>query len=276
MAKEKGKQKKGARRWAFPLGLLITILSVVGIVTILVAGISATKKAVQKGKNFDEYNQLLVPVIMNDPDAFDDVTKAKPNQLLDIAIWSIIKAGLSPEEYEYSDRGILVPEADVTAVFHKLFGPEVEPEHASVEGYNYDFEYDAAKQVYVIPLTGVTPLYTPKVVSTEKKHNAVVITVAYLAGDQWHQDDMGKMVEPEPEKYMRVTLRKVEDAYYISALQNTSALEIASSNPTKAPETEVSETEVTEAETLETEVPSENIESTAEENVMVSSESEAA
>lgn len=34
------------------------------------------KKAVIKSKNIDEYNTMLTPVVMNDPDPFDDITKA--------------------------------------------------------------------------------------------------------------------------------------------------------------------------------------------------------
>ena len=262
MAKHNTSHKKGARGWAFPLGLCIAIFSIIGLVTVLVAGVNGIQKSIQKSKNFDEYNQLLVPVVMNDPDAFDDITKAKPAQLIDISIWSILKGGLSPDKYEYSDTGILLPEADVEAAFQKLFGTDIAPVHSSVEGYGYDFAYDANKKIYIIPLTGVVPLYTPQVVSVEKKNNARVLTVGYLASDQWQQDEYGNMLKPTPDKYMRVTLRKTDDAYHITALQNTSAPEIASTKETKpettaaptepstaapVPETTLAETEATES-----------------------------
>lgn len=243
MVKQKKQHKKGARRWAFPLGLLITVLAIVGAVTVVVAGVRATKLAVEKNRNFEEYNQLLTPVVMNDPDAFDDITKANPEQLIDIAIWSILKSDLSPDQYEYGDGGMIIPEADVTAEFQKLFGTEIQPTHATVEGYGYEFTYDATKQTYTIPLTGIVPTYTPRVVSSDKSGSTIVLTVAYLGGDQWAQDSEGNMVAPEPDKYMRVTLREKDGAYYISALQNTAAPETATtaasaSEPESASETE--------------------------------------
>ena len=115
MANKTKKHKKGARRWAFPLGLLIAVLALVGAVTVIAAGVGAAKNAVQKSRNFDEYNKMLTPVVMNDPDAFDDITNANPEQLIDIAIWSILKSDLAPDRYEYGESGMIIPEADVTA-----------------------------------------------------------------------------------------------------------------------------------------------------------------
>ena len=42
MAKTTKKHKRGARRWAFPLGLLIAVLAVIGAVTVIVAGVRVT------------------------------------------------------------------------------------------------------------------------------------------------------------------------------------------------------------------------------------------
>ena len=227
MRKTNAKHKKGSRRWAFPLGLAIAVLALVGAVTVIVAGVSAAKQAVEKSRNFDDYNKLLTPVVMNDPDAFDDITKANTAQLIDISIWSILKSDLAPDKYEYGDGGMIIPEADVTAEFERLFGTDVRPVHASIEGYGYDFTYDATKQTYTIPLTGIVPTYTPHVVDKQKSSNAIVLTVGYVGGDQWAQDKNGNLVAPEPDKYMKVTLREKDGTYYIGALQNTAAPETA-------------------------------------------------
>lgn len=251
MANTKLKHKKGARRWAFPLGLAIAVLALIGVVTVIVAGVTAVRQAVEKSRNFDEYNTLLTPVVMNDPDAFDDLTQANPEQLIDISIWSILRSNLAPDTYTYDDNGMVIPEADVTAEFQRLFGTEVQPQHMTVEGYGYTFAYDATKQTYTIPLTGVVPTYTPRVVAKEERGDTLVLTVGYIGGDQWAQDEEGNMVAPEPDKYMRVTLREKDGAYYISALQNTAAPETATTAaaqttaaaetttaaPTAAPET---------------------------------------
>lgn len=250
--------KKHSKRWAFPVGLLITVLAIIGLVTVIVAGVGAAKKAVDKAKNIDEYNRMLTPVVMNDPDEFDDITKANQSQLIDISIWSILKSNISPDKYEYSDSGMLIPEADVTAEYEKLFGTEVTPVHATLNGYGYEFTYDAAKKMYTIPLTGVVPTFTPDVVNVSKKSGSIILIVGYLAGDQWAQNDEGDMVAPEPDKYMRITLREKDGSYYISSLKATASPEVAttvaSENTTTAPATELTTVAVSEA---VTEAPSE-------------------
>ena len=229
--KGKRKRKKRAHPWAFPLGLFIAVLSVVGAVTVLVAGIGTAKKALIKVKNIDYYNKMLVPVVMNDPNTFDDLSKADMSQLLDISIWAILKSDLAPDTYNYNDSGMVIPEEDVSKQFEKLFGKNIAPVHGTVTGFGYEFTYDAAGKCYTIPLTGVAPVYTPDVIKVEKKSNTVVLTVAYLAANGWAQSEDGKMVAPSPDKYVKITLREGDSGYYISAIQSTSAPETAVTSP---------------------------------------------
>ena len=237
------KNKKRAHPWAFPIGLFLSVFAVIGLVTVVIAGINGVKYAITKAKNIDEYNKMLIPVVMNDPDMFDDISQADMGQLLDISIWSILKSDISPDTYEYKDGNMIIPEKDVTDEFEKLFGTERAPEHSTVSGYGYDFEYNAAEKIYSIPLTGVEPTFTPKVVDVEKKSNTIVLTVAYLASDGWAQSSDGSMVAPEPSKYVKVTLREKDGNHYISAMQMTSTPETAT---TQIGDEAVSE-EITEA-----------------------------
>lgn len=225
------RKKKRAHPWAFPLGLAVFVLSIIGAVTIIVAGVGSAKKALIKVKNIDEYNRMLIPVVMNDPDTFDDLSKADMSQLLDISIWAILKSDLAPDTYSYNDSGMIIPEEDVAKQFEKLFGSNLAPVHATVTGFGYEFTYDAASKCYTIPLTGVAPVYTPDVINVEKKSNTIILTVAYLAANGWAQSSDGKMVAPSPDKYMKITLREGDTGYYISAIQATSTPETAVTAP---------------------------------------------
>ncbi len=254
----KKRKKKRAHPWAFPLGLVIALLSLIGLVTVILTGIGTVNYISYKAKNIDEYNKMLIPVVMNDPDMFDDITKADMNQLLDISIWSILKSDLSPDDYEYVDGNMIIPEEDVTAEYTKLFGSDLPPVHATVAGFGYDFVYNSAEKHYVIPLTGIEPTYTPSVTDVDKKSNTVVLTVAYLASDGWAQSADGSMVAPEPDKFVKITLREKDGNQYISAMQMTSTPEVATTQPaqtTTEPETEP-----------ETEAPAEETAAPAEEN----------
>lgn len=151
---------------------------------------------------------MLTPVVLISPDTFDDVTKADMSQLVEISIWALLKSDISPDTYESTGDGLLIPKEDVEAQFVKLFGTEVTPVHSTIEGYGMDFTFDSAKGTYTVPLTGITPIYTPDVINKTTLPNSIVLTVACIAGDGWEQGENGEMKAPIPDKYLKITLRE--------------------------------------------------------------------
>ena len=221
------RKHKGTHKLAFPIGMLVTILAAIGLVTVVVSAVKGVDGAIEKSQKLEEYEKMLTPVVLISPDTFDDVTKADMSQLVEISIWALLKSDISPDTYESTGDGLLIPKEDVEAQFVKLFGTEVTPVHSTIEGYGMDFTFDSAKGTYTVPLTGITPIYTPDVINKTTLPNSTVLTVACLAGDGWEQGENGEMKAPVPDKYLKITLREKDGAYYISAIQNTSTPEIA-------------------------------------------------
>lgn len=227
MTGEEVKKHKGTHKAAFPIGIAVTALALIGLATVLVLIGTGIKNLAAKKKDYTEYNKLLTPVVLIDPSGFDDITKADMSELIEMSVWAILKSDISPDTYNIGEGGIIIPEADVTEQFKKLFGTEVTPVHATVEGYEYEFTYDADDKTYTIPITGIVPIYTPKVVDKEKSADQIILTVALIAGEAWQQGADGAMVEPEPDKYLRVTLRVKDGVQFISAIQATTTPETA-------------------------------------------------
>lgn len=221
------RKHKGTHKLAFPIGMLVTILAAIGLVTVVFSAVKGIDGAIEKGQKLEEYEKMLTPVVLIYPDTFDDVTKADMSQLVEISIWALLKSDISPDTYESTGDGLLIPKEDVEAQFVKLFGTEVTPVHSTIEGYGMDFTFDSAKGTYTVPLTGITPIYTPDVINKTTLPNSIVLTVACIAGDGWEQGENGEMKAPIPDKYLKITLREKDGAYYISAIQNTSTPEIA-------------------------------------------------
>lgn len=238
MTGEEVKKHKGTHKAAFPIGIAVTALALIGLATVLVLIGTGIKNLAAKNKDYTEYNKLLTPVVLIDPSGFDDITKADMSELIEMSVWAILKSDISPDTYNIGEGGIIIPEADVTEQFKKLFGTEVTPVHATVEGYEYEFTYDADDKTYTIPITGIVPIYTPKVVDKEKSADQIILTVALIAGEAWQQGADGAMVEPEPDKYLRVTLRVKDGVQFISAIQATTTPETAT---TLTPATEQTE-----------------------------------
>lgn len=215
------------QKWAFPVGLLVVILAAIGLITVVVAGVKGVDIAIDKTKRYEEYEKILTPVVLIDPDSFDDVTKAQMSQLMEISIWSLLKNDNAPDNFESNDNGLAIPKSAVEEEFVEIFGTEVTPVHGTIEGYGIDFVYDNVSETYTVPLTGVTPIYTPDVVDISKTTDTVVLTVACIAGNAWEQGENGEMKAPSPDKYIRVTLRENDGNLFISAIQNTTAPETA-------------------------------------------------
>ena len=222
MSKKNSKQK-----WAFPIGLIVILLAAIGLATVVVAGVRGVDTAIDKSRNFEEYEKYFTPVVLIDPDTFDDITKADMSQLMEISLWSLLKNDVAPDSFESNDNGLAIPKAAVEKEFIELFGTEITPIHGTIEGYAIDFTYDNTSETYTVPLTGVTPIYTPDVVDISKTTDTVVLTVACLSGNAWEQGENGEMIAPTPDKYIRITLRENEDNLFISAIQNTTAPETA-------------------------------------------------
>lgn len=205
------------------VGFAVLLLAVVGVASIVISlhGKISSNISEKNAAAYSEYESFIAPVIMNDPDTFDDVTLADSAQLISITIWSILDSNLQPDKYEYTDSGMILPQKEVEEKFHKLFGNEVNISHSSVDGGGIDFKYSSEKQAYVIPITGITPIYTPKVIEAKEKSSYIILTVGYLYSGDWQQDSDGNMVAPEPGKYMKITLGKNSDtSYYVRAIQN--------------------------------------------------------
>lgn len=246
---ERRERRRRKHPWAFPLGLVMVLLAVVGLSTVIflcVQGVRDLSKSSRQAE-YGEYQAFLTPVIMFDPDAFDDLTQANPNQLIDCSIWALLTGDLEPDQYQSDAGTLIVPQADVEKKFASLFGSDVKPVHQTVDGYGYQFAYDSAAGTYTIPLTGVEPIYTPQVVDADKQGNTIVVTVAYIASNQWAQDENGNMVPTMADKYMRATLRdNGSGGYYLSALQPTDEPEAAIApemGTTTLPETVSTETD---------------------------------
>ena len=214
--------KKRRSPLSFIVGLIVLCLTAAGIVSI----VSMVSQELIERKNeaslmqMKEYEKFVAPVIMYDPDTFDDITMANTEQLISIAIWSILDSDLPPDAYEYTDGGMIIPQTDVEEKFRKLFGNEAAITHSTVDGGGIYFSYSEDNSSYIIPLTGVTPIYTPKVTEIVERDSTVILTVGYLASTDWAQDSEGNIISPEPAKYMKITLGKNSDgSFYLRALQ---------------------------------------------------------
>lgn len=220
------KNKKGG----FIFGLIAVIFSLIGFFGCIffVAGQITDSAEKKKEEKLSQYNGFLLAVAAVDPAPFDDITAADMSELVEISVWSIIGSDLDPDKYDYSSGELAIPVADIEQAFVRYFGSQLQIIHQTVTGYGYEFTYNADDGCYYIPLTTIEPLYTPRVTDYETKGDTVILTLGMINANTWKQDsDTGELSRPDPDKYVKVTLRKSGGASYISALQSSSRPETA-------------------------------------------------
>ncbi|MBQ8784247.1 MAG: hypothetical protein IJZ57_10815 [Clostridia bacterium] len=233
MSQEKNRVKKKGRghKGAFALGLVIVCFALVGVVSLVMYAVGGVQTLFNNEAQKSEYEDFLYPVVMLDPEVFDDVTTADMSDLLAASILSLLsQEENSPYNFEFVEgetSGLAIPEETVNKAFSQLFGTDIQPEHKSVECSTCVFEYQNSAARYVIPLTGYDPAYLPDVLEIDKtREGAVALIVGYVAYGDWQVNEDNEYTQPEPSKYRKITLRETDSGYYVSAIQNADASKV--------------------------------------------------
>ncbi len=239
------KKKRSKNKLAFPVGIIAGILAIVGLITVINFAVDTVNNLTDKTAEKAEYEKMLKPVVMFDPDPFDDLTQADVSQLLNSAVWNLLMSEEGTNKYPYSEGdtfGIVVPQADIETHFIKLFGSEIDIAslHSSIDMSEYEITYDAALKSYILPITGVESAYTPKVYEIETQGSSKILSVGYISNLAWAQIEDGEYVAPEPDKYMKITLRERSGGLlYVSSIQSVDGQEIIGTTvPNRNPEPE--------------------------------------
>lgn len=244
-------KKRKKNKLAFPLGVIAIILAIIGLINVIGFSIDTVKNLTDKTADKKSYENMLKPVVMFDPDPFDDLTQADVSQLLNSAVWALLMSEDGADKYPYSEGetfGIIVPQADIEKYFVNLFGTEIDiaSMHSSIDMSDYDITYDAALKSYILPITGVESAYTPKVSDIEEQGSSLILSVDYIGNNAWAQIADDQYAAPEPDKRMKITLRERSGGImYVSSIQSADSQEVIGTTHRREeapPETELATT----------------------------------
>lgn len=205
-----GGRRRGRYRFAAPLGLLVLILSVVGLVSLVGMGINAYKRSQDNTPLRNEMNDFLSPVMQYKPEAFTDINESKQDALLLAAIWRVTDAENIREEkekttisnYQTDDLGrMLIPISEIEQSYSYLFGPDAVPYHHTIgdEGQSFTIEYDKDQGYYHVPFISSSSIYVPVIDTVKQKGDTVTVRVGYVLTTKIGVDDKGKNIDPTPD-----------------------------------------------------------------------------
>ncbi len=232
------KERMHRRRRRQLLGGVLCLLIVLGAASV----VSMAGRVV--GSLFDDseeraaYEKLLAPLVMLDPVPFDSLETADQNLLLQAAIWeAIYNEDIADEtKYERDETGALImPAVDVDKNGALLFGPNYVLEHHTFDADGMQFVYDEERMGYIIPITGTTSAYTPKVTKIKTSVKEKRVTVGYVAPPTGFTLEGSLSTEQsEPAFYYDYIFTRQGEGYYLTAITTSDTQPEQSSSSSEA------------------------------------------
>ena len=211
------------RRGRQALGLLVTLLVIVGLVTVLRAGVGLVANLFDDTAQKQEYEDKLEGLVLFDPMPFDGIENIDDLTLREAAVWGCIysiqetQGGFDNYNTDPDTEQLLLPSLDVDAYLAKLLGPGFKLTHRSFEMEDMTIEFDDATQCYKIPVTGSVGYYRAVVTRLFKKDGKLHVTVGYIPTAST-DDSIINPSSDTPTKYMDYLFERQSGSWYLTGL----------------------------------------------------------
>ena len=211
------------RRGRQALGLLITILVLVGFVTVLRAGVGLVANLFDDTAQKQEYEDKLEGLVLFDPMPFDGIENIDDLTLREAAVWGCIyniqetQGGFDGYNTDPDTEQLLIPSVDVDAYLAKLVGPSFRMTHKTFEMEDMTIEFDDTTQCYKIPVTGSVGSYRATVTKLFKKDGLLHVTVGYIPTSST-DDSIINQSSDTPTKYMDYLFQRQSGSWYLTGL----------------------------------------------------------
>ena len=117
------------RRGRQALGLVIAVLVLIGVLTVLHAGVNAVAKLFDDTAQKQEYEDKLEGLVLFDPVPFEGIENIDDLTLREAAVWGCVysiqetQGGFDGYNTDPDTEQLLIPSVDVDAYLAKLVGP---------------------------------------------------------------------------------------------------------------------------------------------------------
>ena len=211
------------RRGRQALGLLITILVLVGFVTVLRAGVGLVANLFDDTAQKQEYEDKLEGLVLFDPMPFDGIENIDDLTLREAAVCGCIyniqetQGGFDNYNTDPDTEQLLLPSVEVDAYLARLVGPSFKLTHRSFEMEDMTIEFDESSQCYKIPVTGTVGYYRAVVTKLFKRSGQLHVTVGYIPTSST-DDSIINQSSDTPTKYMDYLFERQSGSWYLTGL----------------------------------------------------------
>ena len=217
--------KKHKRR--IGVGFVMCVLMLIGIGTIVSGGVKIAAKIFDNTAEKEAYNAMLATLVISDPLPFESPDQADGDWLLSSSVWAAVM-NEDMEQYEKNDFGeTYLPAVEVDKYYAKVFGTQYALTHRTFADQEIEFQYDEAKQAYIIPVTSFPSGFTPAVEKIKKGSGEKIVTVGYISpSTSWTDTESGSV-----SKYVDYIFQKQGQNYYLVAVRESEMkVEVAASS----------------------------------------------
>ena len=211
------------RRWRQTLGLLITVLVLIGFITVLRAGVGLVANLFDDTAQKQEYEDKLEGLVLFDPMPFDGIENINDLTLREAAVWGCVysiqetQGGFDNYNTDPETEQLLLPSVEVDAYLAKLLGPGFKLTHRSFDMEDMTVEFDETTQCYKIPITGTVGYYRATVVKLFKRSGKLHVTVGYIPTAST-DDSIINVSSDTPTKYMDYLFERQSGSWYLTGL----------------------------------------------------------
>lgn len=202
------------RKTFFIAGIIIILLSIVGLVTTVRFTVNAVKDLLNQSSLKNDFAEFLNPMTIIDSPAFDSTENIPPSVVISASIWRILLSG-NTDKYESTETNMTISEIDVESAAAALFGYSVTVEHQTVTAGSSYFEYNASSKSYNVPTNADNNTYWPRVREMSNVGDTFTVVVEYMPPIM----GVGEIAIPDPAKSMIYTVSRTASSMTLKSIQ---------------------------------------------------------
>ncbi len=227
---KKEEQVRNQRRRSRQLiGLVLSVLIVVGAISIVTGGYELVQSLSDSDEDRQQYQDLYEPLVWFDILPFESVSQVDENSIKQAVIWGVLNE--RGAELERTENGeALVPASDVDQYAVRIFGPDFrfsghETFTDPIQGLVYPF--NAETQMYTAPVTSLQPEFYASAVEIVNEAGGVRrLVMGYISTRTSDDQLIADLDYNSPARYMDFMLRRDGGEYYLYAIQRNTTHEV--------------------------------------------------
>jgi hypothetical protein len=157
--------------------------------------------------NLKNYDDMIWPVVMQDPKPFDENCPPDNETMLKASLWELAMDRKNSNNSWNSEQQLVISKSDVESAGKKLFGKETNFSGINPEGSDF-YKFDDSRNAFLVePISG-TDGFLPHTVTAKHEGDDVILKVGYVSPKNQFSSSMDSVYNNRVEKYAKYRLKK--------------------------------------------------------------------